>query len=87
MNSHKSKIKKENIVTVIKNNIYNEELDLYDEDIEFINEVLNDEDLFWEYPIYKSTDGLMQWIIQERLERSESMDIYYDWYDKENSYE
>lgn len=62
----------------VKKDVYNEDLDLFDSDIEFINEVLNDEDLIWDYPLYRVDDALMQWIIKERLERSESLDIFYD---------
>ena len=54
----------------VKKDRYNEELDLYPEDYEFMNEVLTDEDIYWEYPVYKIKDGLMQWIIQEMLERN-----------------
>ena len=59
----------------VKNNRYNEDLDLYDSDIAFMNEVLDDEDLIWDYPLHRTDDGLMKWIVRERIERSESLDI------------
>jgi len=57
--------------------------DFLDEE-EFLLEILEDEDVIWDWSLYKSNDPLTLWLIKEKLERVESLDIL--GYNEENNY-
>lgn len=62
-------------MTVKKYN--NQEEDITPEELEFLNDILKDEDFLWDW-IIKSDDPLVNWVISERIKRSESLDLLYE---------
>jgi len=57
--------------------------DFLDEE-EFLLEILEDEDVIWDWNLYKSGDPLTLWLIKEKLERVDSLDIL--GYNEEHNY-
>lgn len=62
-------------MTVKKYNAQEE--DITSEELEFLNDILKDEDFLWDWNI-KSDDPLVNWVISERIKRSESLDLLYE---------
>lgn len=57
---------------------YNEqEEDITPEELEFLDDIISDEDFLWDWNI-KSYDPLVNWTISERIKRSESLDLLYE---------
>lgn len=55
----------------------------YTEEEKLLLEILEDEDVIWDWNLWKSDDPLMLWLIDEKLSRCESLDIL--GYNEENA--
>jgi hypothetical protein len=47
----------------------------YTEEEKLLLEILEDEDVIWDWNLWKSDDPLVLWLVGEKLARCESLDI------------